>query len=79
LTLDLHIGPLSASANPDWIDFIGGVRGQQYLSQTVFVEGMTLAGLGGSDFVWDVYGVVGYSFSPNFSVSAGYRGLGVDY
>lgn len=66
-------------ASPDWVDFIGGLRGQQYLSDALFVEGTALAGTGKSDFIWDVYGGLGYSFSSNFSASLGYRGMGLDY
>ena len=73
------LNQFNLGANPDWVDFIGGVRGQQYLSDALFVEGTALAGTGKSDFIWDVYGGLGYSFSSHFSASVGYRGMGLEY
>ncbi len=79
LDSDINVFDFDVGASPDWVDFIGGVRGQQYLSDALFVEGTALAGTGKSDFIWDVYGGLGYSFSSNFSASVGYRGMGLDY
>jgi len=75
----IYIAGSSASRSPDWVDFAGGFRGQQYLSDAMYVEGTALAGFGGSDFMWDVYGGLGYNFTSNFSGTIGYRGLGVNY
>jgi len=75
-----YIGPtIERDRNPNWVDFVGGFRGQQYLSDALYIEGTALVGFGGSDFMWDVYGGLGYNFTPNFSGSIGYRGMGVNY
>lgn len=74
----IYVLGASASRSPDWVDFVGGVRGQQYLSDAMYIEGSALAGFGGSDFMWDVYGGLGYNFTSNFSGTIGYRGLGVN-
>ncbi len=71
-------GP-SASRDRDWVDFIGGLRGRHALTPNWYVEGTALAGAGGSDFIWDLYGGFGYLFTPNFSGTLGYRGMGLDY
>jgi opacity protein-like surface antigen len=75
----IYVREASASRSPDWVDFVGGFRGQQYVSDTLYIEGTALAGFGGSEFMWDVYGGLGYNFTSNFSGSIGYRGLGVNY
>jgi hypothetical protein len=75
----IDVGPLSASKSVDWVDFVGGFRGRHDLTPAWFLEGTALAGAGGSEFMWDVYGGLGYSFNQNFSASLGYRGLGLDY
>jgi len=75
----IYVGQATGSRSPDWVDFAGGLRGQQYLTDAMYVEGTALAGFGGSDFMWDVYGGLGYNFTSNFSGTIGYRGLGVKY
>jgi opacity protein-like surface antigen len=75
----IYVLNATASRSPDWVDFVGGLRGQQYLSDAIYIEGTALAGFGGSEFMWDVYGGLGYNFTSNFSGSIGYRGLGVNY
>jgi len=74
-----YIGLIERDRNPNWVDFVGGFRGQQYLSDALYIEGTALVGFGGSDFMWDVYGGLGYNFTSNFSGSVGYRGMGVNY
>ncbi len=75
----VNLGGLSGQASDDWVDAVGGLRGRYDLSPSIFVEGTGLVGGGGSDFMWDVYGGLGYQFTENFSGSLGYRGMGVDY
>ena len=75
----LYVASFERSRSPDWADFVGGFRGQQYFSDALYIEGTALAGFGGSDFTWDVYGGLGYNFTSNFAGSIGYRALGVNY
>jgi len=75
----VNVGALSASKKTSWVDFVGGFRGRYDLTPSLFLEGTALAGTGGSQFMWDLYGGMGYNFTQNFSGSLGYRGMGVDY
>ncbi len=62
-----------------WVDATFGVKARYNLSPDWFLTGWAMAGAGGSDYHWDLLGAVGYQFSPTWSVSAGYRAIGVDY
>ena len=79
--VDVGIGDdnLSADRNRDWVDFVGGFRGTYDVSPAMYLEGTALAGAGGSEFMWDIYGGIGYKFTENFAASIGYRGMEVDY
>jgi len=86
LDVDLSLIPpvgagVSASQSLDLFDPIVGLRGKQFLSHRFFLEGTALIGgvLGDTDFLWDVYGGVGFNFTDHFSASAGWRGMGFDY
>ncbi len=75
------IDEISVSDGDTWIDPIIGVRGRTDLTERTYVDGWAMIGGFGvqSDFLWDVYGVVGYEFSDWLSAYAGYRGSGTDY
>lgn len=64
-----------------WVDPVVGLKGRANISPDFFVTGWALAGGFGvsSKFMWDVMGSVGYDFNDTFSMTAGYRGVGVDY
>ncbi len=62
-----------------WVDAVVGLKGRFNLSEEFYLTGWGMIGGGGSDFMWDVMGGIGYSFSDSFSTVAGYRALGVDY
>ncbi len=62
-----------------WVDAVVGLKGRFNLSEAFFLTGWGVIGAGESDFMWDVMGGIGYSFSDSFSTVAGYRALGVDY
>ncbi|MGL6044192.1 MAG: hypothetical protein ACRC1J_09725, partial [Sandaracinobacteroides sp.] len=67
-------------ASDSWVDPIIGARANIGLSGPLF--GMAWAYVGGfgmgSDFSADLYGGLGYRFSPGFAVQLGYRWLAVD-
>jgi hypothetical protein len=82
LALIPAVGPgVSAGDSLDLFDPIVGLRGKQFLSQRFYLEGTGLVGgvLGDTDFLWDVYGGVGFAFTDHFSASAGWRAMGFDY
>jgi len=83
-TLSLSAGLVPAASASDtisWVDPVVGVRGHYDLSDRTFLTGTALiGGFGaGSKFMWDVFGGVGYRFTPAFSSTAGFRAMGVDY
>lgn len=69
----------SAHDSATWVDAMAGVRLNYKITPEVYLTGWSFVGAGGSDLDWDIAGAVGYRFSENFSVLAGYRALGVDY
>jgi hypothetical protein len=75
------VGNQSFDDSATWVDPVVGIKGRANLSPNFFLTGWALAG--GFDlsskFMWDVMGSVGYEFNDTFSMTAGYRGLGVDY
>ena len=79
----LELLPSSVTLNGDesWLDPIVGGRVRWDVSDrlTFGVRG-DIGGFGvGSDFSWNVLGVVEYEFAPNVALIAGYRALAVDY
>lgn len=69
----------SKSDGDTWVDALGGVKGNYFITPNVFVAGWGLVGGGGADIDWDVAATVGYKFNETFSSVIGYRALGVDY
>ncbi len=74
-------GSVSTGADTDWVDPIIGIRGQGELSENLFFRYNTdIGGFGASsDLVWQAFAGLGYCLHSNFSLVAGYRGMGVDY
>lgn len=70
---------LIGSETQSWVDATFGVKARYNLSPDWFLTGWAMAGAGGSNYHWDLLGAVGYQFSPTWSVSLGYRAIGVDY
>ena len=82
--LDFTAGILPARSFSDgdtWVDPVGGVKGSAYLSEHAYVTGWAMIGGFGvsSDFMWDVFGGVGYEVKDWLSLVAGFRATGVDY
>ena len=75
----VRFGDREAQRTKTWVDAVGGVRGQAFLTDSLFLSGWALAGGGGSDYMWDVMGGVGYRFNPMFSASLGYRAQQVKF
>jgi opacity protein-like surface antigen len=66
-------------ASRNWVDAVGGLRGNMALSQKLFLTGKLDLGGGGSKFTWQVFGGGGYNLNPKIALILGYRVLDVDY
>ncbi|MEO4040299.1 hypothetical protein AAFN47_01675 [Hoeflea sp. CAU 1731] len=75
------IGGVSASKVIQWWDPVIGLKAKKQLTEKVFITATGfIGGFGaGSDFMWDVFGGIGYEFNDHVAIAAGYRGLGADY
>jgi len=81
LDFNLSAGALpgrSAPGGDSWVDGIIGVRGQSDLSDQFYLTGWAMAGGGGSEFMGDVFGGVGYRLTERTALIGGYRYLTVD-
>jgi hypothetical protein len=76
---DVSVGGATVSDGDTWVDALAGVKGRVNLTPEIYLSGWAMAGGGSSDFMWDLWGGVGYEFNDRFSAVLGYRGLGVDY
>ncbi|MDO6523692.1 hypothetical protein Q8W37_18485 [Shimia thalassica] len=70
----------SARSKNTWVDPMIGVRGRTELSGDLYLVGWAYAGgFGvGSDSSFDLFGALGYQFTPTTSGIIGYRWLSVD-
>ncbi|MHC2797445.1 hypothetical protein ACVINZ_006457 [Mesorhizobium jarvisii] len=67
------------SEGDTWVDALAGVKGRLNLTPEFYLSGWAMAGGGSSDFMWDLWGGLGYQFSDKFSALIGYRASGVNY
>jgi hypothetical protein len=67
------------SDSATWVDAVVGIRGQYFLTDSLYLTGWATIGGGQAKLDWDVTGAIGYQFKQNFSAVTGYRALGVDY
>lgn len=79
--VDLNIGAFHTSDGDTWVDPLIGAKGRFNLSENVYLSGWALiGGFGaGSDFMWDIWGNVGYQANDWFDVFVGFRAEGADY
>lgn len=82
--IDLAAGILPAQSFSDgdtWVDPVVGMKGRVSLSEHAYLTGWGMIGGFGvsSDFMWDVFGAVGYEVTDRMSLVAGFRATGVDY
>ena len=73
------LGGITGSDGDTWVDAMVGFKGRINMTPEWYLSGWAMAGGGSSDFMWDLWGGVGYQFTDQFAAVAGYRGLGVDY
>lgn len=67
------------SEGDTWVDALAGVKGRLNLNHEWYLSGWAMAGGGSSDYMWDLWGGVGYQVSDKFSALVGYRASGVNY
>ena len=72
-------GYFRTSGDKSWADFVGGARGQFFLTHGLFVAAYGDIGGGSSDLTWQVQGTMGYKFSKLVSLEAGWRLLSDNY
>jgi len=78
-------GPLpgkSFGRSDTWLDPVVGLKGHTAISPNFYLDGWALIGgfnVSNDKLMWDVMGTVGYKFNETFSMTAGYRGMGLDY
>lgn len=80
--LSFHGGVLDGRAASDgdtWTDALAGLKGRLNLTPEIYLSGWAMGGGGSSDYMWDLWGGVGYQFNDQVSAVIGYRGTGVDY
>jgi hypothetical protein len=80
--LDDLLGGHSFGRGNTWVDPVVGLMGRVNINQDFYLTGWGL--IGGFDvsedkLMWDVMGSVGYDFNDWFSMTLGYRGMGLDY
>ena len=65
-----------------WVDPVVGLKGRADITSNIYLTGWGLVGgfgVSNDKLMWDVMGSVGYDFNDWFSMTAGYRGMGLDY
>ncbi|HWO02986.1 MAG TPA: hypothetical protein VNS63_27340 [Blastocatellia bacterium] len=63
----------------NWVDVIGGLRGQAHFSRLFSVIGRGDFGGGGADYTYQLFGGLGIDVSKSISLFAGYRYLYIKY
>lgn len=70
---------LKLTNSEQWIDAVVGGRLKVNFAPSWHSVLMGFVGTGGSRYMWDVYGGIGYDFNKSWSAFAGYRAMKVDY
>lgn len=75
------LGSISREEDFSWIDPVVGARAFYNVTDRLSLMAMgDIGGFGaGSDVTWSILGTVNYTINDNWSVSAGYKHLSVDY
>jgi len=75
------LGSISRKESVNWIDPVIGARAFYNITDKLSVLGQAdIGGFGaGSKLTWSVFGTVNYTFNQNWTLSAGYKHLAVDY
>ena len=79
LTVQVVPVALKLTNSEQWVDAVVGARLKVNFTKDLHSILMGFAGAGGSRYMWDLFGGVGYDFAANWSAFAGYRAMKVDY
>ena len=79
LEVNLNPGPVLVDVTETWWDGFAGLRIFTHISDSWTFIGRGDIGGGGSDFVWNLVGMVDYQFKDWGSVFVGYRWMDYDY
>jgi hypothetical protein len=83
LDVQLALGPIEGGGKEGdtWVDPVFGFKGRHYLTEQTYLTGWAMiGGFGaGSDFMYDVFGGVGYEINDMFSAVGGFRASYADY
>jgi hypothetical protein len=77
--LALSPGSVAGSVTESWVDATIGLKARFELAPDWSLTTWAMVGAGGSDLSWDALAAVNYEFNPAWSVSLGYRAIGIDY
>jgi hypothetical protein len=70
---------LKLSESEQWVDGVAGARLRINFAPSWHAVAIGFAGGGGSRYLWDIYGGLGYDFNAHWTGFAGYRVMKVDY
>ena len=79
LTVETAPVTLKLSESEQWVDGVVGARLRVNFTPAWHAVAMGFVGGGGSRYLWDVFGGVGYAFNNSITAFAGYRAMKVDY
>jgi hypothetical protein len=90
-TANINLGPIplppidlptiKLKEGDNWVDPVIGLKGKHYISEQTYLTGWAMiGGFGmGSDFMYDIFGGLGYEFNDTFSAVGGFRASYADY
>jgi hypothetical protein len=78
-TGQVYQGSSLSSNSETWGDVYVGARYHREFSERWIASVRADVGTGGSDFAWFGNALVGYQFSPTFTLGLAYRVLSLDY
>jgi hypothetical protein len=80
--IGLDFAAASFGRSNTWVDPVVGLKGRADISPDFYLTGWALIGgfgMSNDKLMWDVMGSAGYNFNDTFSMTVGYRGMGLDY
>lgn len=83
IDMTLNIGPFGTAADDGatWWDPVVGFKARHFVSENTYLTGWGMVGGfgAGSDFMYDVFGGVGYEINDRFNAVGGIRATYADY
>jgi hypothetical protein len=79
ITLRVPVAYIDYGKTEQWVDGIVGARARYDFTENWSATAIAIVGGLSSDYEWDLFGGVAYTFNDKYSAFAGYRALKVDY